>query len=173
MLNDKSIFSVRVASIDDAKSVEALLKASYSQLMVAAYGRVFLEPALDLITRANPFLLASGSYYVAETADGILVGCGGWTKSAPEDRNKIVGQIGHLRHFATHPDWICSGVGRAIYETSQSAARRCDVKTLEVLASLNAEDFYAALGFKRVREVSVAIGEGVHLPSIMMQQDLT
>ena len=50
------------------------------------------------MTRANPGLLASGTYYVAESRDSLIVGCGGWTRESPVDGGIEPG-LGHIRHF--------------------------------------------------------------------------
>lgn len=75
-------FSVRVANVDDAPGVSALLEASYTQQLAVGYRAEVLARALPLMTKANPRLLKSGTYYVAQ-AGTQLVGCGGWSKEAP------------------------------------------------------------------------------------------
>jgi N-acetylglutamate synthase-like GNAT family acetyltransferase len=164
-------FSVRVARPDDLKPVDELLKASYPALMASAYDPGLLAPALKLMTRANPTLLISGTYYVAESASGLIVGCGGWTRERP-GTTTVESSLGHIRHFGTHPDWARRGVGRAIYQLSENAARAAGVKTFEAYSSLNGESFYRALGFDRVREMDMELNPQVSLRAVLMRRDI-
>jgi GNAT superfamily N-acetyltransferase len=81
--------------------------------MKAGYDAFFLSAALPLMTRANPTLLQSGTYYLSETQDGTIIGCGGWTFERPGGGEVVPGLV-HIRHFATHPDWIGRGIGTAL-----------------------------------------------------------
>ena len=49
-----------------------------------------LDAALPYMSRANPRLLASGTYYVAEI-DGVAAGCGGWSVEKPGSGEIIAG----------------------------------------------------------------------------------
>ena len=162
-------YVTRVATPEDAPPVEDLLKTSYPVLMAGAYDEATLAPLLALITKANMTLLTSGTYHVAETRDGSLVGCGGWTIEKPPGVDGVAGDAGHLRHFATHPDWTRRGIGRAIYRQCEAAARSARVATLEVCSSLNGEPFYAAQGFERIQSISVAIGP-YSFPGVLMRR---
>lgn len=164
-------YDLRAAKPDDANAVEALLHASYPRLMGPAYQKALLIPALKLMTRANPALLASGTYYLAESHSGLVVGCGGWTPARP-GTNAVEPGLGHIRHFATHPDWTRRGIGRAIYLLCETAARSSGVKSFECYSSLNAESFYSALGFKSIRTIAIDLAPGVGLPAILMRRKL-
>ena len=141
-------FRIRVATLYDAEGVSALLAASYPVFMKDAYDADVLKPAIALMTRAQPALLESGTFYVAENDSGL---------------------IGHLRHFATHPDWAAQGIGKAIFEHCKAQAHAAGIEHFECLASLNAVGFYEALGFIRIRQIEVAMGAEVRLPSMYMR----
>ena len=162
-------YLTRVAIPEDAPEVETLLETSYPVLMADAYDEGVLAPVLSLITKANMALLTSKTFYVAETRDGSLIGCGGWTLETPPGTDGVAGDHGHLRHFATHPDWTRRGVGRAIYRQWEAAARSARVAALEVCSSLNGEPFYAAQGFERIKSIAVAIGPD-SFPSVLMRR---
>ena len=159
----------RLATPDDLAAVDALLRASYPKLMAAAYDEAVLAPALQLMARANPALLACGTYYVAES-DGLVVGCGGWTREYPGAN--VVPGLAHLRHFGTHPDWTKRGVGRAIYRHCEAAARAAGVSAFECHASLNGEPFYAALGFESIRRIDIELRPGLRLPAVLMRRQI-
>lgn len=162
-------FTVRVATAEDTAAVSALLEASYTALLRNHYAPELLAIALPLMTRANPALLASGTYYVAETAEGEAVGCGGWTMERPGSGETADG-LGHIRHFATHPGWVGKGVGRALLCRSIREAEARSVRALECYSTLNAEGFYAAGGFERLRAIEVPFTPETKFPAIHMMR---
>ncbi|MGF1615561.1 MAG: GNAT family N-acetyltransferase [Gammaproteobacteria bacterium] len=116
-----SHYTITIARPEDRMALSVLLQTSYPELMKPAYEPRVLAAALEAMTVANPALLASGTYYVAESATGELIGCGGWTRRAPAADAASSG-IGHIRHFATHPAWVRQTIGRAIYAVCQQQA---------------------------------------------------
>jgi N-acetylglutamate synthase-like GNAT family acetyltransferase len=161
-------YSIRIATPGDASAVEALLQVCYPLLMERAYDARVLAQALSVMTKANPKLLSSGTYYVAGTIDGSIIGCGGWTPGRP-DTGRIEKHVGHLRHFGTHPAWIKRGIGKAIYQRCEVSAGAAGIRTFDVYSSLNAEPFYQALGFRPLRHLSLELSPGIVLPAVLMR----
>lgn len=159
-----------MAQPQDDPAVRQVLEGSYPLLMAAAYEPAVLARALPLMTRPNPGLLSSGSYYVAE-AGGTMVGCGGWSLDYP-GREIVDPTLGHIRHFATLAAWIGQGIGRAVYDACEADALRAGVRRFECQASVNGEPFYAALGFRRIGQIELAIAPDVVFPSIWMTRDI-
>lgn len=162
-------FAVRVTTPADAAAVAAVLTASYPVLLAPSYDAALLAKALPLMTRANPALLASGTYYLAETADDTPIGCGGWTfarPGAPDD--PIVPDLAHIRHFATDPAWTGRGVGRALFERCRADAQAAGARRFEAYSTLAAEAFYRRMGFETVARFNVAMGPEVRFPSVGM-----
>lgn len=148
-----------------------MLSASYSTLLAPAYDADVLARALPLIGAANPKLLQSPGCFVAETTDGKLVGLGAWSFDYPGIDEPTQG-VAHVRHFATHPDWIRCGIGRAIYERCERDARAAGVRVFECNAGLNAEAFYVALGFTTLRRTQVQLAPGIAIDAIAMRKNL-
>lgn len=167
----RSDYEIRVATPEDAAAVDRLLHASYANLMASSYDEEVLAPALELMTKANPSLLGSGTYYLAEVPTGLLVGCGGWTLERP-GTGSVEPRVGHVRHFAVHPDWIRRGIGRAIFTFCERAARAAGVMAFECYSSLNAEEFYGALNFKRIGEMDIELQPHVALRAVLMRRKL-
>lgn len=160
-------YSTRIASLGDASAISGLLHASYSTLLQSHYSPEILSIALPLITKANPELLASGNYYVAIAGDDRIVGCGGWSLQRPGTGETEDG-IGHIRHFATHPEWAGMGIGRALMTQCLEAAEGGDVKTLECYSTLNASPFYRSCGFIRARTMEIELAEDTGFPALHM-----
>jgi N-acetylglutamate synthase-like GNAT family acetyltransferase len=132
-----------------------------------AYEDLILDAVLPAMTVAQPGLLRSGSYYVAETAEKIIVGCGGWTKERPGS-GEILEGVGHIRHFGVHPECTRHGVGQAIYARCRGDAKAAGLTKFECYSSLNGEAFYAALGFEQLKKMDVEMLNGITFPSVHM-----
>ncbi len=165
-------FTIRVAVPADEASITALLEVSYAALMPQSYGAEVLTAALPLMGRANPALLTSGTYYLATIDDRQVVGCGGWTLQRP-GTGETEPHLAHIRHFGTHPDWLGQGIGRAIYDRCERDAMAAGARRFECYASLNAEGFYAALGFLPVRKHDLPMGPAVKLTALLMERAIS
>jgi N-acetylglutamate synthase-like GNAT family acetyltransferase len=139
--------------------------------MRPAYDAQLLEQVLPRMTLARPSLLESGSYYVFESSEGVIVGCGGWTRERPGS-SEVAANVGHIRHFGVHPDWIRRGVGTALYSRCKHDARDLGLSQFECYSSLNGEAFYAALGFRRLAQIDVDMSDGLRFPSMHMVADI-
>lgn len=164
-------YSVRATTLNDAQSVTALLSDSYPALMKNSYKEPALSAALSIICKANPSLLSSGTYYLAETQDNLVVGCGGWARERPGE-GSIVPQLGHIRHFATHSAWIGRGISRSIYLICEQQAREAGIAQFECYSTRNAEGFYAALGFKSIKPIDVNLGNDISLSGVLMRRSI-
>lgn len=160
--------TIRAARPDDAAMLSDLLAASYATLK--GYDPHGLANALPLMSRANPKLLASGTYYVAEIG-GTAAGCGGWSREKPGSGETADG-VGHIRHFATHPDWLRRGIARRLLDHCISEARRAGLRIMMSQSTLPAESFYAAAGFRRLGDIRTEMGPGIVLPAVEMRLDL-
>jgi N-acetylglutamate synthase-like GNAT family acetyltransferase len=143
--------------------------------MKDAYTSNVLNIAIPIISKSRLELLSSGTYFLATTDNGKIVGCGGWTKHCPSPNNKnhdTRQNTGHIRHFATHPDYTRQGIGKKIYDQCKNQAIKHDIQEFECFASLNAEEFYKSLGFKTIQKTSIPITEEMLFPCILMHQIL-
>lgn len=136
--------------------------------MAEAYEPDLLRRALPLITKPNTSLLRSGKYYVAESASEV-VGCGGWSLEEP-GRTSVQPGIGHIRHFAVAAKHVGRGTGRALFERCEADARQSGIRLLKCFSSLNAVEFYAALGFQLCGTIEVEMPGGLMFPSYLMEK---
>lgn len=103
-------YTLRVSKPGDETAVTALTQASYGMPMPEAYDQSLFNKLLPIISKGNPRLLASGTYFLAITPDGEVIGSGGWSREQTGTRELREG-LGHIRHFAIHPAWIGRGIG--------------------------------------------------------------
>jgi GNAT superfamily N-acetyltransferase len=162
---------IRVANPTDSEAVGALLVASYSSLLADFYDSDLLARALPHFTKANPTLLACGTYYVAETEAGNPVACGGWTAARPGSEEISEGEA-HIRHFATHPKWTRKGIGSGLLARCISDARSLGIRKLHCCSTLYAERFYQSAGFDTVAPIDVELEPGITFSALLMSYEI-
>ncbi len=161
-------FNPRVATLEDAQSVGAVLAASYSTLYRGWYRDDVLDKALPAMTRARPELLLSHRYFVVE-CDSAVISCGGWSINDP--RSGARASNGHIRHFGTHPRYLNRGAAGAIMHRCLSEAAQAGLTEMACLSSLAAEAFYMKHGFDVVAPTAVTIG-GVSFACMLMRRKI-
>ncbi|WP_323786155.1 GNAT family N-acetyltransferase [Thalassovita sp.] len=162
--------TVRRSTADDMIAVDMLLSRSYPALLKADYPASVLVTALPIISRAQPDLLRSGTYFVVEK-DGNICGAGGWTRAAPQ-RGEDAAQTGHIRHVVTDHRQTRQGIGRALMTTVLADAKEHGMLNLHCQATLTAVPFYTALGFLPQHRIDVPLRPGITFPAMFMLRAL-
>lgn len=164
-------FAITVATLQDAGRVSRLIEASYAELYRPGYDADLLAKALPFMTRANPKLLQSGTYYLVETPEGDLVGCGGWSREEP-GTGRVRDGVGHIRHVAVHPAHVRQGIGSLLLDHCFAVAREAGITSLECLASLVSVAFYEVMGFEAMGPMPIALPGDVVFPGVFMRREL-
>jgi GNAT superfamily N-acetyltransferase len=162
--------TMRAADDADRASLEALIAECYSAVYPGWYDEDVLGGAMPAMLRIDPALLVSGRYFAAWFG-GALAGCGGWSASAPGNTASVE-KTAHIRHFATHPDFMGKGVGGAILDRCVSEASFAGMASLRCFSSLPAEGFYARHGFHKLDSVNVMLSDGAYFPAVLMERGL-
>lgn len=160
-------FVIRPSTQADLAAVDALLARAYPRLLKADYPPSVLVTALPLISRAKPELVSCGTYYVAETTEGAIVGAGGWT---PDPK---VRDLGHIRHVVTDDRAVRQGVGRAVINHALAVARGQGMADMECWSTRTAVAFYASFGFVDLGLIDVPLQPGITFPSVRMRLHLS
>jgi GNAT superfamily N-acetyltransferase len=163
--------TIRPTTAADLAAVDALMAASFPRLLKPDYPPSVLVTALPLIARANPVLLRSGRYFLAEDGDGRVLAAGGWSPAPPGGGAGREG-IGHIRHVATHPDATRRGIATALLQRVLCDALGAGITRMEVQSTRTALPFYAKIGFARRRAVTVPLAPGIDLPVVEMARAL-
>jgi GNAT superfamily N-acetyltransferase len=114
---------------------------------------------------------------------GEIVACGGWSR-----RDKLYTGSGdaagdarlldprteaaRVRAMFVRSDWTRRGLGRAILETCERAARAEGFTTLALMATLPGEPLYRAFGFREVGRSMLVMPDGVKLQGVAMQRPI-
>jgi N-acetylglutamate synthase-like GNAT family acetyltransferase len=159
--------TIRPSAADDLARIDALLQASYRALLRADYPPSVLVTALPLISRADPMLVRSGRYVLAEDGDGRVLAVGGWSMSLPQGG---IGprDIGHVRHVATHPGALRQGLASGILERCFREARAAGLTWLLAQSTRTAVPFCRAMGFEDRAEIEVPLRPGITFPAVEM-----
>ncbi|SPJ28568.1 GNAT family N-acetyltransferase [Falsiruegeria mediterranea] len=157
---------VRATTRDDLAVVDALLARSYPKLLKKDYPPSVLVTALPLISRAQPALLSSGTYYLVETDGHRILGAGGWS------RDRQARTVGHIRHVVTDATATRRGVGRLLLGHVLEQARVQGVTQMECWSTFTAEPFYREMGFETLGPIDVPLQPGITFPAIRMKQRL-
>ncbi|MEL6680684.1 MAG: GNAT family N-acetyltransferase [Pseudomonadota bacterium] len=147
---------IRPAGPADADAAARVYAESYPARFPDAYDTETLAVFMPFMLKPSEALLASGRFYVLEEA-GEVVACGGWSVDEPGTGSVVPG-LGHIRHLAVLPGFEGRALGRALVERCVSEARATGLTRMMVFASLNAEAFYARVGFTRIGEARWEIG---------------
>jgi GNAT superfamily N-acetyltransferase len=128
-------------------------------------------------------LIEDGTYFVHE-ADAEIVACGGWSRrnkrfSGPGDRaddDRLLdptSEPARVRAMFVKPDWARRGLGRAILESCENAAREEGFTQLVLGATMPGEPLYRAFGFEEVDRFEVTMPDGVSVTCVEMERPIT
>jgi GNAT superfamily N-acetyltransferase len=159
-----SSITLRSATARDYEAVDAMLAWTYPKLLKHDYPPSVLVTAVPLIARANPALVRSGTYYVAETQDGTIIGAGGWTFSRGSTA------AAEIRHLVV--DWRHQrrGIGRRLMMGIFAEAQLQGVRRFEAQATRTAVTFYESMGFESLGQTLVPLRPGIDFPAIAMRR---
>lgn len=161
-------FVIRPTTLEDKDTIEPILAASYGTLLAGFYEEETLARAVPFMSKAQPALLASGTYYIIEK-NGVAAACGGWTTAVPGGARAEDKTIAHIRHVATHPDHLRKGLARNIMEHCFLEAKAAGVKRFSCYSSLAAITFYESVGFRPLAEKLVTFKPDLTFPMMEME----
>jgi GNAT superfamily N-acetyltransferase len=170
----------RLATRKDVAALTALMDAAISELQ-----KPFLNDAQIASSRTimglDTQLVDDGTYFVVEQ-DGVLAGCGGWSRRATlyggdrspgRDAGLLVpaDDAARVRAMYTHPSFARRGIGRLILALCEAAARAEGFTRAELMATMAGEPLYRACGYEAIEELVDDSG-GAGVPLLRMRKAL-
>ena len=175
-------FAHRLAAADDLPALKALMALAIDRLQAP-----FLNDAQIAASRSvmglDTRLVGDGTYFLVE-ADGVLDGCGGWSRratlyggdhSAPLRDDRLLDprtEPARLRAMYTHPDFARRGVGRLVVGLCEAAAREAGFKRMELMGTMAGQPLYLQCGYAPLEHTASAPVDGVSVPLVRMGKAL-
>ena len=173
---------IRAAELRDVAAIEALIDCSARALSHGYYSRSQTEAAIEHVFGVDTTLISDGTYFLALSSDGLLRGCGGWSK-----RRKLFGGDqfaardasfsdpalvpAKIRAFFVHPASARTGIGRALLARCEAEAKTCGYKAAELMSTLPGVKFYESCGYLAAEPVSCTVAD-VQLEFVPMRKSL-
>ena len=172
----------RLAVASDGARISELMRTSVLEIFPAFYDRQQTASAAVHIAHLDMQLIEDGTYFVHEAA-GEIVACGGWSRrnklySGPgdaEDDDRLLNpnsEPARVRAMFVRSDWTRRGIGRAILESCERAARDEGFTNFVLGATLPGEPLYRAFGFREVERFEVTMPDGVSVECVAMERPI-
>lgn len=175
-------FRSRLATLADVPRLTEVMDAAISELQ-----RAYLDDAQIEASRAvmgiDTQLIEDGTYFVIETTDGDVAGCGGWSRRgtmygndhSPGRDAKLLDpdvDAARVRAMYTSPAYARRGVGRLVLQLCEAAAAAEGFTRLELVGTLAGEPLYEAYGFVPVERLDASVTD-VSVPCVRMAKPVT
>jgi GNAT superfamily N-acetyltransferase len=174
---------LRVATMSDVQSLNALIAASARELSAGFYAPQQIEALIVHVFGVDTQLIDDGTYYVIDDEDRPHepVAAGGWSsrrtlyggdqaKSGEDTRLNPASDAARIRAFFVHPQFARRGLGRQLYAECERAARVAGFRRMELMATLPGVPLYSALGFVAIEPTSVRLAGDVDVPLVRMER---
>jgi GNAT superfamily N-acetyltransferase len=128
-------------------------------------------------------LIADRTYFAVDR-NGVLIGCGGWSK-----RRALFGSDAHrsegnpelnpaadparIRAFFVHPQFARQGIARAIMEACEKAIFDAGFRRVEISATLAGEPLYVAFGYIVVERYHLPMRANLQLPVVRLAKSFS
>jgi GNAT superfamily N-acetyltransferase len=170
----------RLALPSDAPRIAELMRSSVLELFPRFYDQRQTASAAVHIAHLDMQLIEDGTYFVHEAGDEV-VACGGWSRrnklftgSGPgEDDDRLLDprtEPARVRAMFVRGDWTRRGLGRAILDSCERAAREEGFTHLVLGATLPGEPLYRSFGFREMERFMLTMPDGVSLEGVAMER---
>jgi len=179
---DNDFVMIRVAGLGDVAAISGLMTVAIDTLQSG-----YLTPAQVAVSHRfmglDTQLIRDGTYFIAEIG-GRMAGCGGWSYRATlygGDASDVAREPvlldpardpARIRAMYTSPEFTRRGVGRAILQASEEAARQAGFSSAELMSTMAGLHFYQTCGYQAVEPVLTEAIDEVSVPFERMRKAL-
>ena len=176
-------FNFRLATLKDIPVLKQVIATSARQLASGDYSGEQIDAALGSAWGVDTQLIEDETYFVVEVAGAGIVGCGGWSFrgtlfGSDEQAGRESGvldstnEAARIRAFFVHPDWSRRGIGRALLEKCECAARLQGFKSTALIATLPGQRLYRECGYIGEERVEYPLPNGSTITFVPMTKNL-
>lgn len=182
--SSETVFNLRKATFADQTEIEKLIAESVRGLSREDYDAQQIELSIKTVFGVDTELIADGTYFIAETENGKIAGCGGWSKRKTLYGASIYSQsrdsellnpesdAAKIRAFFIHPGFARKGIGTLILETCEREAKAHGFNSAEMMATLPGVKLYEQRGYEGDEKIKVPVGENVEIICVKMGKSL-
>ena len=177
-------YRIRKATLADRAEIENLIAESVRGLSREDYDERQIELSIKTVFGVDTELIADKTYFVAESENGKIVGCGGWSKrrtlygASVYEHSRDSAELNpetdaaKIRAFFIHPNYARKGIGKAILEACELEAKAHGFTSAEMMATLPGVKLYAVCGYGGDEEVKVPVGDNIDIICVKMRKNL-
>jgi N-acetylglutamate synthase-like GNAT family acetyltransferase len=176
-------FIFRKARITDADNLESLIKKSATSINSAYYSKTEIDAALGNAWTVDRQLILDNTYWIVENSEGVVVGCGGWSKrKLLFGKNNVLNSLddelipgidsARIRAFFVHPDFVRLGIGKRLLEKCELEAKSFGFDSFELVATLSGEKLYSSNGYISLKLYNIDLGNGITNKVVSMYKSL-
>lgn len=159
-----------------------LMRASVLELFPRCSDERQVASAAVHVADLDMRLIEDGTYFVHAVGDEI-VACGGWSRRSKLYAGSGVGadderlldprtEPARVRAMFVRGDWTRRGLGRAILESCERAARAEGFTGFVLGATLPGVPLYRSFGFEEVERFTLTMPDGVPLEGVAMRRPI-
>ncbi len=155
MLQNRILFR-KAQTIDVVKLID-LIALSARGLANHDYTPQQIEAAIGTVWDVDEELIADQTYFIAQSVNGDLAGCGGWSRRAKlfgasksNEASPLLdpeSDSARIRAFFVHPDFTRLGIGRELIRLCEAEARQEGFKKMELMATLPGHRLYKSCAY--------------------------
>ncbi|HEX6285722.1 MAG TPA: GNAT family N-acetyltransferase [Pyrinomonadaceae bacterium] len=175
-------YNIRRATLDERSRIQQLIAESTRGLSREHYSDAQIEAAIATVFGVDTSLIEDGTYFVAED-EGMLVGCGGWSKRRTlyggdqftlRDTSYLDPAVdaARIRAFFVHPNHARKGIAQALLARCESEAAASGFRTLELLSTMPGVKFYKACGYSEQGTYDLQVTDAVKIEFVPMRKEL-
>ncbi len=173
--------NLRLATLTDLPALHALIERSVRVLSRGHYSEQQIESALRHVFGPDTQLIRDGTYFIVETDDGVLAGCGGWSrrwtlyggdqaKADADDDFIPTGEPARVRAFFVEPALARRGVATRLLSACVEAAATAGYRRLTLAATLPGVAFYRRHGFAGDERFETVLPDGTSIAFVRMSR---
>lgn len=173
---------IRPAELAEVRVLEELIARSIRTLGARDYTPAQIEAALRGAFGVDTQLIRDRTYFAIEV-DGAIVGCGGWSyrqtlfgSDARAERDPAVldpaKDAAKIRAFFIDPAYSRRGLGAALLERCEQAARERGFTHCELMGTLPGVRLYAARGYVAQPSIHHALAPDLTIEFVPMRKKI-